>query len=223
MAERFLDIYAPAEMPGFPCFSSPRFSTLITQVDSGAEDANRRWQHPLYRFTLPEAVRDHAVYEALRDHWLIMGGPAQSWPFKDPLDFASQALPAANLAPAVTATDQLLGTGDGIATQFQLVKTYSRSGQSYQRSIHLPRSGTVLVAIDGVDPAALSPPIGWTVSRPGGVITFDAPPPIGQDVTAGYLFDVEVRFENDDAFDGIVQSYQVSGFADVTLIEVRPC
>lgn len=220
---RFLDIYAPAAMPGFPCFSSPRFSTLLTSVDSGAESANRRWRHPLYKFTLPEAVRQHDVYEALRDHWLIMGGPAQTWPFKDPLDFASVALEKANKTPAVSATDQALGSGNGAATQFQLVKTYSRGGQTYTRKIHLPVVASVVVAVDGGDPAALSPPLGWTVSRPGGVVTFDAAVPNGLAVTAGFRFDVEVRFENDEAFDGIVQSYQVSGFADLTLIEVRPC
>jgi uncharacterized protein (TIGR02217 family) len=223
MPDRFRDVYLPFGVPGFPCLSTPRFSTLLTAVDSGAEDANQRWQHPLYKFTLPEAVREHTVFEPLRDHWLIMAGPAHTWPFKDPLDFASVALTAANVAPAVSSSDQVIGAGDGAATQFQLVKQYSRSGFTYQRLIHLPRAGTVVVAVDGGDPAALSPPLGWTVSRPGGVVIFDGPVPNGLAVTAGFLFDNEVRFENDEAFDGIVQSYQVSGFADLTFIGVRPC
>lgn len=220
---RFVDEYAPADMPGFPCLSSPRWSTAITQVDSGAEQANQRWQHPLYRFTLPEAVRRHSVFEALKDHWLAMNGPAHTWPFRDPLDFASRALPAANVAPAVTMADQVLGMGDGAKTSFQLVKTYARGAQTYTRTIHLPVADSVLVSIAGADPATLSPPIGWSVSRPGGVVTFDSPPGPGQIVRGGFLFDVEVRFETDNAFDGIVQSYQVSGFADITLVEVRPC
>lgn len=223
MADRFRDVYAPSAMPGFPCFSTPRTSTLLTQVDSGAEDANSRWQYPLHKFTLPEAVREHEVFEDLKDHWWIMDGPARTWPFKDPLDFASVRLSAANVTPAVSRTDQVLGTDDGAKTQFQLVKTYSRGGFTKQRKIHLPRAATVVVGVDGVDPATLSPPLGWSVSRPGGVITFDSPPANGAAITAGFLFDVEVRFESDEAFDGIVQSYQVSGFADLVLFEVRPC
>src|SRR5690554_6598753 len=130
---RFVDEYPPSGFRGFPCISSPRWSTSIVAVDSGAEQANQRWEHPLHRFTLPEAVRDHATFEAVRDHWLVMRGPAPTWPFRDPLDFASRALPAANVAPTVTSTDQTLGTGDGATRKFQLVKTYTRGSHSYTR------------------------------------------------------------------------------------------
>lgn len=222
MPERFVDEYAPPEMPGFPCLSSPRWSTAITQVDSGAEQANQRWAHPLYRFTLPEAVRDHAVFEAVRDQWLAMHGPAHTWPFRDPLDFASQALSAPNVAPTVTMTDQVIGTGDGETTAFPLVKQYTRGSQTYSRLIHLPIVSTVLISINDVAQPIGSPPA-WTVSRPGGVITFATAPGFGAVIRAGFLFDVEVRFESDDAFDGIVRSYHVSGFSDLTFVEVRPC
>ena len=220
---RFVDEYAPPEMPGYPCISSPRWSTALVQVDSGAEQANQRWAHPLYRYTLPEAIREHSVFEAVRDHWLAMRGPAHTWPFRDPLDFASRALPAPNVAPQITALDQVLGIGNGARTQFQLVKAYTRGAQTYSRKIHLPVVDSVLVSVDGTPTDAFSPPLAWTVSRPGGVVQFAVPPAPGQIVRAGFLFDVEVRFESDDAFDGIVRTYQVSGFADVTLVEVRPC
>lgn len=217
---RFVDEYAPKEMPGWPCLSSPRWSTNIVQVDSGAEQANQRWEHPLYRFMLPEAVREHSIFEAVRDHWLAMRGPAHTWPFRDPLDFASAPLPAPNTVPTISMTDQVIGTGDGAKTQFQLVKSYTRGGQSYDRTIHLPVADTVVVSVNGADPEPGNP---WTVSRPGGVVTFDTPPSPGHVVRAGFLFDVEVRFESDDAFDGIAQTYGVGGFADITLVEVRPC
>jgi uncharacterized protein (TIGR02217 family) len=61
------------------------------------------------------------------------------------------------------------------------------------------------------------------VTRPGGEIVFDTPPADDVSITAGFLFDVEVRFESDDAFESILRTYQVGGFADITLIEVRPC
>jgi uncharacterized protein (TIGR02217 family) len=213
---RFVDQYAPAAMPGFPCFSSPRFSTRLVVSDSGAEQANRRWQHPLRTFKLPEAVRTHTVFEAVKDHWLIMGGPAHTWPFRDPLDFASQKLAAANVTPIVTRLDQALGTGDGAATTFQLKKLYQAGAQTYSRDILFPIAASLLVGINGAASA-----ISFSVSRPGGVVTFVSPPANGAVLTAGFLFDCEVRFESDSAFDGVVRSYQVSGFADLTLVETR--
>jgi uncharacterized protein (TIGR02217 family) len=85
----------------------------------------------------------------------------------------------------------------------------------------LPVVDSVIVAIDGV----VVPDTDYTVTRPGGEIVFDLPPPVEVpgSITAGFLFDVEVRFESDDAFEGIVRTWQAGGFADLTLIEVRPC
>ena len=100
-----------------------------------------------------------------------------------------------------------------------VLKTYSRGGSTYARRIYLPVLASVVIAVDGatIDPAD------YSVSRPGGEVTFDTPPPNGDPVTAGYLFDCEVRFESDDAFEGILRDFQIGGFADITLIEVRPC
>jgi uncharacterized protein (TIGR02217 family) len=226
MFEEFLDIYLDDLIAGFPCYSSPRFSTSIASSWSGAEVRNRNWMHPLRTFKLPEAVREHPQYEAIQDQWLIMGGPERSFPFTDPLDFASVPLVLPNVVPDITSVDQELGTGDGVTRDFQLQKTYERMGETYTRPIYLPQEDTVLVALNGLppdDPTLTGGPYTWTVSRPGGVVTFTPAPAAGLEVTAGFLFDVAVRFEADDSFDGIVQSYQVSGFSDLTFVEVRPC
>lgn len=228
MFEEFVDLYLDDLIAGFPCYSSPRFSTSIASSWSGAESRNRNWTHPLRRFRLPEAVREHAQYEALQEHWLLMGGPERAFPFTDPLDFASVPLELANVVPDTTALDQPLGVGDGQTRSFNLTKRYQRGGQTYTRPIYLPQAGSVLVAMNGLAPATAAPalpggPYSWTVSRPGGVVTFDKAPAAGVVLSAGFLFDVAVRFEADDTFDGIVQSYQVSGFSDLDLVEVRPC
>lgn len=220
----FQDIYLDDLIAGFPCYSSPRFSTNIAASFSGSEVRNRNWMHPLRRFRLPEAVRYHEQYEALQDHWLVMGGPESSWPFTDPLDFASVPLEYPNTVPETSALDQDIGVGNGSRRDFQLIKTYERQGATYSRPIFLPQVASVVIAIDGKDPASADGgPYTWTISRPGGVITFDRAPRAGDIISAGFLFDVAVRFERDDSFDGIVQSYQVSGFADLDLIELRPC
>ena len=216
----FIDEYMPEEVPGYPCISAPRTNTSVQVSAGGGEQRNQNWEHPLHRFILPEAAgRQWTVLEALKKHWLIMRGPFHSFPFYDPLDFASRDLVKPNLEPTVTMTDQFIGTTDGFTDTFQLVKTYSVGAETYDRTIHLPVLDSVIVAIDGV----LVPDTDYTVSRPGGEITFDLPPAAGDQITAGFLFDVEVRFESDDAFEGILRTYQVGGFADITLIEVRPC
>lgn len=224
MADRFLDIYLPDEVPGYPCNAEPRFSTTVTIADSGAEQANRNWRDPLWRFTLPEVVRYWDTVEALKTHWLVTGGPAQTFPFRDPTDFASidlYTVPIIDDASVdISMTDQLIGTGDGVSTSFPLAKIYQSGASTYSRPINLPIIDTVLVSVAGADVSGSNP---WTVSRPGGVVNFTTAPAPGALIKAGFLFDVEVRFEADDSFAAIVKDFNAGGFASLSLLGVRSC
>jgi len=220
---RFVDEYMNDCVPGYPVIASPRWSTDLVMADSGDEQANQRWAHPLHRYTLPEAVRTMAVFNSIRDHWLVMRGPAKIWPFRDPLDFASVALAAPNTPPAVTPYDQPLGTGDGVTRTFQMQKEYTVGAQTYTRVITLPVLSSVRVGRDSNS----SPPqeylAGFSVNRVAGTVTFDIAPTIGTLLTWGGYFDVPVRFESDEAFDGIVRTFGIGGFADIVLFEMRNC
>lgn len=212
---RFVDQYLPSHLVGYPAVSVPRWRTQIVQSDSGDEQVNQRWAHPLHKYTLPEAVHSHATFEAVHDHWMAMRGPAYTWPWRDPLDFASTALTRADSAPSISSSDQVIGTGDGATTRFQLIKTYSRGAQSYSRTIYLPVVSSVLVGVGGGLPGD------WSVSRQGGVVTFTDAPSLGAAITAGFLFDVEVHFESDDMFEGLMKTYAATGHGDLSLIEAR--
>lgn len=219
----FIDEYMPDEIPGYPCISVPRTKTAIQVNSGGNERRNQQWDHPLHRFILPEAVaRDWEPIEVLKKHWLIMHGPAYSFPFRDPLDFASCDLEAPNREPVTDETDQLLGVVDGFTQRWQLTKRYTVGAFSYDRSIHLPVLDTVFVARDGV----LVDDSLYSVTRPGGEVVFAVPPVVDGNpgvLTAGFLFDCEVRYEGDDTLEGIVRSFQIGAFGDISLTEVRPC
>lgn len=224
----FFDEYLPESLRGFPFTSSPRWSTTITAVASGSEHRNKNWKHPMHKFSAPEAIRCHEQIEDLRDHWMVTGGPFLSFPLRDPLDFASRRLLLPDVEPVLFATDATLGVGDNSTTEFQLVKTYTRGSLSYSRKITLPIVDSVIVALNAMDPTTADPtlpggPYTWDVERETGVITFDHAVRTGVIVTAGFLFDVRVRFESDDSLDVVMQSYRVDGCADLTFLEVRPC
>ena len=97
------DIYPPVGLKGYPTSGAARWSTTLNAASSGIESRNQNWRHPLHRYTLAEAVRDHATFSAAQRHWMAMRGPFYSFPFRDPLDFASRELPAANFAPDIGA------------------------------------------------------------------------------------------------------------------------
>jgi hypothetical protein len=54
-------------------------------------------------------------------------------------------------------------------------------------------------------------------------VTFSPIPQAGLVLTAGFLFDREVRWEGDDSFDGIIHSLETTGVAEIDLVEVRRC
>lgn len=218
----FIDEYMNVKVPGYGTISAPRFKTTIQVNNGGNERRNQEWEHPLHQFILPEALaRETSVINALKKHWLITKGPLHSFPWPDPMDKASidHAPNAIDSEIAISRTDQALGTGDGFTDSFQLVKKYQVGSEIYTRTIYHPVLSTVLIADNGV----LVPSSDYTVSRTTGIVTFDTPPLNTHTLTAGFLFDVEVRFESDDVFEGIVRTWQAGGFSDITLIEVRPC
>lgn len=228
---RFIDQYLSRRVVGYPVQVGPKFSTQMAMVDSGAEQVNRRWQHPLRTISLPDGVRDHETFEDIKAHWFVMGGPAHTWPWRDPTDFASVDLEEINVVPTVAFDDQQIGVGDGLTTDFQLVKTYTVGDQTYVRPIEFPVVSSLVFGIsEPGSPAVIvpvtgfaSPPTVVTCTRLGGVATFSPAPAVGQVLTAGFLFDIPVRYESDDTFSGIMRTFGVSGFADVPLQEVRYC
>jgi uncharacterized protein (TIGR02217 family) len=106
--------------------------------------------------------------------------------FRDPVDWKSCA---PSQAPA--ATDQALGIGDGETREFQLIKRYTSGGIFRDRRIEKPVEDTVLVAVNGAVMLALE------VDLQTGVVTFEEAPVEGAVLTAGFEFDVAVRFDTD--------------------------
>lgn len=238
----FIDAYLPDKIRGYPFVSSPRWSTAITTVSNGDERRNQNWVHPLHRFTAPECVSCMDDLEDIKAAWYALAGPTHSFPFRDPLDFASRRLSEPNQTPSLLLrTDQYLGSydpatrsyiravPDGIATDFQLMKEYSFGSVTYRRLVYMPVVETVLIGVNGDPPddAISTPPFGGPftveVDRRSGVVSFSAAPGEGAVLTWGGLFDVECRFESDDAFDALTRSFGVTGAADLSFTEIRPC
>ena len=156
---------------------------------------------PRVKATKPLAVT--AFFEARR-------GRLYGFHWKDWADYKS-GQPSANTA----ATDQPVGTGNGVTTAFQLVKLYTSSAQSWTRTITKPVAGTVALALNGAPQIT-----GWTINTITGVVTFAAAPALGVTITAGFEFDVPVRFDT-DTLDVTLDFERLGSITSIPLIEVR--
>lgn len=165
----------------------PEFSTAIVETASGREQRNQNRAAARLRFNAARGLRSAADRDALLDFFYARRGRARAFPLRDWADYKSG--PASQ---AVTATDQLLGLGDGVQRRFALVKRYGSGATGYLRRITLPQADSLRVALDGVEVTD-----GWSVARLAAELVFDTAPPAGVAVTAGFHFDVPVRFDSD--------------------------
>lgn len=188
----------------------PERRTQIVELASGDEERNASWANSRRRFDVAYGIRKADDLAAVIAFFEARGGRLYGFRFKDWSDYKS-ALPSV----AISHTDQSLGTGTGAATQFQLVKRYNSGAQTWTRTITKPVAGTLLVALNGV-----AQPSGWTVDTTTGIITFTVAPGIGIAVTAGFEFDVPVRFDS-EAMDVTLDFERLGSITSIPLIEVR--
>src|SRR3954447_8978042 len=133
--------------------------------------------------------------------------------FHDRVDGRSCA-PSGTPAP----TDQRIGADDGATTAFRLVKTYGGSHAPYARPIAKPVAGSVRVAVNGVEQASGT---GFACDPATGLVTLAAAPPPGAVVTAGFAFDVPVRFDTDE-LEIDLSAFEAGAIPHIPLIEITP-
>jgi uncharacterized protein (TIGR02217 family) len=113
--------------------------------------------------------------------------------------------------------DQELGLGDGMTYIFSLVKTYRSGPSKYVRPITKPVVGSVRI---GIEQDELQEGIDYEVDETTGLVTFSHPPDPDMQITAGYEFDVPVRFDTDQIHTSVA-SFQAGEAPNVPILEVR--
>jgi uncharacterized protein (TIGR02217 family) len=127
-----------------------------------------------------------AELDYLQAFWRARRGSLQRFRLKDWGDFATTYNGI---------NDQGLlgsGTGNGVLTQFQLIKRYQSGGDSQDRIIIKPVAATVQVYVNGALQAN-----GWTVNTATGIVTFAVAPANGAVLRSSFEFDVRVKFSGD--------------------------
>ena len=188
----------------------PERRTQIVELASGDEERNASWANSRRRYDVAYGIRRADDLAAVVAFFEARNGRLHGFRFKDWGDHKS-CLPSGTTAPI----DQAIGTGDGATTTFQLVKRYASGSQTWARTITKLVAGTVRVALDGAEQIG-----GWSVDMTTGVVTFDSTPAEGVSVTAGFAFDVPVRFDT-DALDVTLDLERLGSITSIPLLEIR--
>ena len=189
----------------------PERLTDIATLSSGHEERNQRWAHARRRYNAGYGIKSREDILAVVGFFEERRGRFHSFLWRDGLDFSSNGGTG-----TPTALDQQIGIGDGETTAFQLVKRYGAAFDPYDRMISKPEAASVLVAVNGGTLGGG----GFTVSDLTGIVTLAEAPAAGAVVTAGFSFDVPVRFDT-DRLEVDLNGFDAAEISTIPLVEVR--
>lgn len=207
----FHEVRFPANL-SFGSVGGPERRTDVVTLANGYEERNTPWSHSRRRYDAGLGMRSLEDVETLIAFFEARRGRLFGFRWKDWADYKSAP---ASVDPDFE--DQLIGTGDGSTTTFQIVKTYWSGAQSYVRPVSKPVLGTISVGLQG---DRQTETINYEVDTTTGRIEFAAPPDQGVRITAGFEFDVPVRFDT-DAIQTSVASFRAGDVPNVPVLEVR--
>jgi uncharacterized protein (TIGR02217 family) len=191
----------------------PERRTDIVSFGSGREARNARWAHSRRRYDAGYGVKSLDALQAVVAFFEERRGQLTGFRWRDRLDHSSAASGA-----AASPLDQGIGIGDGTTATFHLVKTYGAGFAPYVREIVKPVAGSVRVAVAGVEVANTA----FTCDTTTGMVTFLAGhiPAAGAALTAGFLFDVPVRFDT-DFLEVDLSAFAAGAIPKIPLVEIR--
>jgi uncharacterized protein (TIGR02217 family) len=207
----FHEVRFPANL-SFGSVGGPERRTEIVTLVNGFEERNSPWAHSRRRYDAGLGLRSLEDVEALIAFFEARRGQLFGFRWKDWADYRSCAATA-----TVTALDQVLGTGDGVRREFPLAKTYRSGEQTYVRPVAKPVAGSVRVALSDVP---LVETIDFDVDVTTGLLKLQTAPAIGAVLTAGFEFDVPVRFDTDRIATSVA-SFKAGDVPNVPVVELR--
>jgi uncharacterized protein (TIGR02217 family) len=196
----------------FGSSGGPERRTEIVTLNSGFEERNTPWAHSRRRYDAGVSMRSLDDMDAVIAFYEAQRGPLVGFRWKDWTDYKS-SLPS--LAPDFL--DQEIGVGNDVTDMFQLCKIYRSGNESYHRNIRKPVANTVVIGVGG---DAQEGGTHYTVDLTTGVVTFNVPPGEGAIITAGYEFDVPVRFDA-DRLEMSHASFEAGEIPSVPVVELR--
>jgi uncharacterized protein (TIGR02217 family) len=198
----FHDVNFPSRLK-FNVSGGPEMRVDVTRLSSGHERRNKRWSAPLRRYLISVGQRPLDEIQVLTAFFEARSGPLHGFRFRDPFEHST-----AVLNQNVSANDVEIGIGNGVTTDMNLILGNGRQ-------VTHPIEESLRVAINGLEIST-----GFSFDQSSQKLIFDQAPASGETISAGFQFDVPVRFENEQ----LVATRTVNNageVSDITLLELR--
>ena len=194
----FLEMRFP-ELISFNSSSIVQFDTSVVVTKNGLEQRNINWNYAKMRFNIVNGIKTKSELDDILRFFRNVKGRAFGFRFKDWSDY--------------NAKKQIIGYGDGIKKEFQLIKSYIVNNNFYTRKINKPVFSTVKIYLDNVESDNFS------IDFTSGLLSFDYSIPMNVKVEADFEFDVPVRFDS-DVIEVSMETVNTGFVKDISLIEI---
>ena len=219
MSASFLEMRFPTGI-AYGAVGGPSYNTSIVQFQNGRESRNQQWSQGLGVWDVSHGVKTQAEVDQLVAFFRSVKGRAYGFRFKDWSDH--------------TATQCLMGVGDGSNGRFQLCKQYI----SYDiygnpiagevKTIYKPVPGTVTVysgvtIANAANMVALEP-TQYGIDYTTGVLNCAGQPNVpasGIGMWVSCEFDIPVRFDTDQ-MKVTLEDYNTYSWGSVLIKEILP-
>lgn len=207
----FHEVRFPASL-SFGSVGGPERHTDVVTLANGYEERNTAWAHSRRRYDAGVGMRSLDDIETLIAFFEARRGQLFGFRWKDWSDYKT-----CKTSSEVGYRDQVVALGDGVTTRFSLQKMYLSGEQRYERPISKPVLGSVRVGVEGDE---MQEGVHFDVDTARGLIVFAHAPDAGRQITAGFEFDVPVRFDTDRILTSVA-SFQAGDVPNVPVVEVR--
>jgi uncharacterized protein (TIGR02217 family) len=180
----------------------PMFKTDVVSISSGAEQRNEGWQQSRIRWMVKWGIQEKTGtqgYDRIAQFFYARRGRLYSFLFRDWSDYQ--------------ATEEVVGTGDGVQRLFHLKKRYGDVENFFDRYITRPDWDTVVVFVNGFANND------WAPGDKGTIVWPEGSEPTGDITWTGEFF-AKVRFDVDN-FDNTLSALANGEINQLAIIEVR--
>jgi uncharacterized protein (TIGR02217 family) len=195
----------------------PEYNTDVIILSSGYEKRNSNWSIARGKYEVAHNMKSQTQLAELITFFRARQGKARGFRFRDWNDYKLET--------------QTIGTGNGVQTVFQIIKTYTNSvtetrnitkivSQADSNTIATAHGSTAITFEVRVNSVLKVETSDYTIDRNTGIITFLSPVTNTHVITVSCEFDVPVRFDTDRMM-ATIDQHNSHSWSGIPLVEVR--
>ena len=164
---------------------------------------NSNWENARAKYNIGHSIKNQSQIDEIIAFFRARKGKAYGFRFKDWSDYKAEG--------------EFIANGNGVKTEFQLIKSYISGSDYIIREIKKPVDNSEKIYINSILQIRDTD---YMIDIKTGIISFISAPADTSIINADFEFDVPVRFDTDD-INITLDNYLIASVNNVPLVEIK--